>query len=81
MSAPLMFFHYHIAFKKFLKTQITNSFENFYIRYQESLKKGNEKRKLNRRNQLPTSNLVTHKSQNFYLQEMQTHNTLPNVEV
>ena len=80
MSAPLMFFHYHIAFKKFLKTQIRNSFENFYIRCHEYLK-CNEETTSDRRNQLPKSNLVIQKSQNFYLQEMQTHNTLPNVEV
>ena len=80
MMSPLLFFHYHIAFKKFLKTHIRKSLESIWTRFQEHLR-WNDKRKM-MKNALLTPNLVTHKNQKLlYSRDMQTHNSLTIVEV
>ena len=78
--SPLLFFHYHNAFKKFLKTHVRNSLESIWTGFQEHLRRNNKRKMM--KNPLMTTNLVTHKSQNLlYTREMQTHKSLTIVEV
>ena len=60
MSCPLIILKYNIAFRKFLKAHISDIFERLCISCQKYFKSFKERKMLNRRNQLPTSNLVTH---------------------
>ncbi len=77
MSFPLIFLKYNITFRKFLKAHTSRFFERLCISCQKYFKSIKERKKLNRRNELPTLNILNRKKS--YL--IQTYDGLPNVEV